>query len=257
MNALKGLFFDQDGVIVDTERDGHRVAFNRTFEEFGLPFRWDEETYGRLLAVGGGKERLRHYLSREAPEMLQRARDAGDDLIGRVHRRKTEVFVELIQNGSLPLRPGVKRLMKEANEHQLTVGICTTSNQRAAEALVQTMLSDIDLDFVLAGDVVSRKKPDPEIYRLACETSGLDPAECCAIEDSANGVTAARAAGLHVVATVNRYTRDDNLDEAVLVLSCLGDPGGETAEVLQGPADSVPGGYVTLPDIEKLIESSS
>jgi len=223
---IKGFFFDQDGVIIDTERDGHRVAFNRTFKEFGFEVEWDVETYHHLLQISGGKERMRHHLHEKgfgkpvAPEQE-------DELIKNLHRRKTDLFIDLIESGSLPLRPGVKRFMKEVNDGGLVLGICTTSNERAAEAIANTILSDVRFDFVLAGDIVKKKKPDPAIYLLALEKSGLKAEECVVIEDSRNGVKAAKSTGMHVVATTNLYTEREDLSEADLVISCLGDPAGE------------------------------
>lgn len=233
MPRIRGVFFDQDGVIVDTERDGHRVAFNKTFEEFGLPFHWDEEEYGRLLSVGGGKERFRHFLTQSGQTHVPV--DQYDDLVTRVHKRKTDVFVELIESGDLPLRPGVRRLMLEINGLGLQLGICTTSNERAAQAIISRLLEGVKIDFILAGDVVSRKKPDPAIYTLACERSGLLPDQCVAIEDSSNGVRAAVAAGLSVIVTVNGYTESEDHSGAELVITTLGDPDGETGSVLYGP----------------------
>ena len=235
MSRITGVFFDQDGVIVDTERDGHRVAFNRTFPEFDLPFQWDEEEYGQLLSVGGGKERLKHYLRHSDREYVPP--DRIEDLVTRVHRRKTDVFIALIESGSLPLRPGVRRLMQEINDLGMTLGICTTSNEWAARAIVTTLLGGISIDLVLAGDVVSRKKPDPAIYTMACEHSGLVPAECVAIEDSANGVRAGVAAGLSVIVTVNGYTRSEDHSGAKLVITSLGDPEGELGTLIHGPSD--------------------
>jgi beta-phosphoglucomutase-like phosphatase (HAD superfamily) len=58
---LKALIFDVDGTLSDTERDGHRVAFNQAFDEFGINWHWSVETYGELLAVTGGKERMKFY----------------------------------------------------------------------------------------------------------------------------------------------------------------------------------------------------
>ena len=122
---INGFFFDQDGVIIDTERDGHRVAFNRTFREFGFPVEWDVETYHELLAIAGGKERMRHYLHTNGFGREVKPAEE-DDLIARMHAGKTETFVELIESGSLPLRPGIHRIMKEINGMGLTLGICTT-----------------------------------------------------------------------------------------------------------------------------------
>src|SRR5512136_841240 len=126
--ALRGIFFDQDGVIIDTERDGHRVAFNQTFREFGYQFQWDVEEYHALLQVGGGKERMKHYLHTKGFGVSVPP-EAETDLI------KTAIFIELIESGRLPLRPGVKRLMQEAAEQGVKLGICTTSDEKAAHAI--------------------------------------------------------------------------------------------------------------------------
>jgi len=233
MAEIKALIFDQDGVIIDTERDGHRVAFNQTFKEFGYDFEWDVEKYHELLRVAGGKERMRHYLHTEGFGVEVKPEEE-DALIKTLHKRKTAIFIELIESGKLPLRPGVKRLMQEAMDTGLTLGICTTSNERAAHAVAFNILKDIRFDFVLAGDVVSRKKPDREIYNLALEKMGLGPKECVVIEDSRNGVLAATAAGMRVVATTNVYTERENLSEADIVVTCLGDPDGEKGELKQG-----------------------
>jgi HAD superfamily hydrolase (TIGR01509 family) len=233
MTPVKALFFDQDGTIIDTERDGHRVAFNQTFKEFGYDFQWDVLEYHSLLQVAGGKERMRHYLHTEGFGVAVKPEEE-DELIRKLHQRKTEIFIELIESGRLPPRPGVKRLMREATDSGLTVGVCTTSDERAARAVARNVLQDISLDFVLAGDVVNRKKPDPEIYNLALQKTGLDPDECTAIEDSRNGVLAAKAAGMHVVATTNVYTEHEDLSEADIVVTCLGDPDGEKGELKQG-----------------------
>jgi len=233
MAEIKALVFDQDGVIIDTERDGHRVAFNQTFKEFGYDFEWGVEKYHELLQVSGGKERMRHYLHTEGFGVEVKPEEE-DVLIKTLHKRKTAIFIELIESGKLPLRPGVKRLMQEAMDTGLTLGICTTSNERAAHAVAFNILKDIRFDFVLAGDVVSRKKPDPEIYNLALEKTGLEPEECVVIEDSRNGVVAATAAGMRVVATTNVYTERENLSQADIIVTCLGDPDGEKGELKQG-----------------------
>lgn len=233
MVQIKGVFFDQDGVIIDTERDGHRVAFNDTFREFGFPFEWGVDEYHRLLQVAGGKERMKHYYQTKGfgaevkPEEI-------DDVIARMHKRKTAVFIELIESGRLPLRPGIHRFMKEILTAGLKIGVCTTSNEKAANAVAGKILADIPFDFVLAGDVVSKKKPDPEIYNLALEKTGLKPDECVVIEDSRNGVLAAKAAGMHIVATTNVYTEKEDLHEADVILTCLGDPEGERGILKKG-----------------------
>lgn len=230
MSEIKAFVFDQDGVIVDTERDGHRVAFNRTFAEFGFDVQWDVDEYHQLLQVGGGKERMTHYLNTKGFG-ADIASEEVPDLIRRLHLRKTDVFIELIESGALPPRPGVRRIMEEAVELGLTLGICTTSNERAAAAISQGLLAGIPLAFVLAGDVVPAKKPDPAIYHLALERTGLQADQCVVFEDSHIGALAAKRAGMHVVATTNLYTEKEDLSMADLVVTCLGDPAGPHAEL--------------------------
>ncbi len=231
--ALKAIFFDQDGVIIDTERDGHRVAFNQAFREFGFAFQWDVEEYHALLQVGGGKERMKHYL-RTKGFGVDIPPGTEEDLIRKLHLRKTAIFIELIESGRLPLRPGVKRLMKEAVELGLKLAICTTSDEKAANAIASRMLKDIPFAFILAGDVVRKKKPDPEIYLLALQKSGLAAGECLVVEDSANGIRAAKSAGIRVLTTCNPYTEQEDLSQGDIVVTCLGDFEGEKGILLSG-----------------------
>ncbi|MBI9109124.1 MAG: HAD-IA family hydrolase [Spirochaetales bacterium] len=245
---LKAVFFDMDGVIVDTERDGHRVAFNKAFAEFGLGFEWNAEEYHALLQTGGGKERIAFYLKKIDFKGNDYISDA-EALIRKIHKRKTEIFVELITSGELPLRPGVKRLMKEINKEGLYLGICTTSNENSAKAVMKSLLSDIKFDLLIAGDMVSKKKPDPEIYLSAISKAGISANEGYVIEDSHIGVTAARTAGLNVTATVNSYTEDEDVYAANMVVNCLGEPSGPDAK-LKG--EKFPSGFKNFVDLELL-----
>ena len=226
MAKIKAVFFDQDGVIIDTERDGHRVSFNMTFKEFGFSDEWSVDYYHDLLQIAGGKERMKHHLetrgfSKPVPP------EKADDLIKEMHKRKTAIFVELIETGKLPLRPGIHRFMQEAMQAGLKIGVCTTSNEQAAKAITEKILADIKFDIVLAGDVVSHKKPDPEIYNLALNKTGLKPDEVMVVEDSRNGVLAAKAAGTHVIVTTNGYTEKEDVSGGDIIVTCLGDPDGE------------------------------
>jgi HAD superfamily hydrolase (TIGR01509 family) len=233
MANIKAFFFDQDGVIIDTEKDGHRVAFNRTFKKHGFNFEWSEEEYHGLIQISGGKERMTHYLKTKGfGREIHEEEEA--PLIQQLHHDKTDEFISMLEKNELPLRPGIHRLMREINQHGLKLAVCTTSNQRSAQAVADGMLPDIKFDFILAGDMVTKKKPDPEIYLAAMTKSGLKPEECVVIEDSENGVTAGKAAGMHVVATTNFYTEKEDLSKADLVVSCLGDPQGEKGELRAG-----------------------
>ncbi|MHC4626528.1 MAG: HAD-IA family hydrolase [Planctomycetota bacterium] len=221
---MKALIFDCDGVLVDTERDGHRVAFNKAFAEKGYDIEWDVELYGKLLEVAGGKERMRHYFDSNGWPADTVDKDA---LIKELHKLKTDLFMKIIESGQLPLRPGVARLVDEAIAGSVTLAICSTSNERAVNLVAGKLLGPerkARFSEILAGDVVSKKKPDPEIYNLASQRLGVGPSECVVVEDSRNGLLAAKAAGMRCLVTTNGYTKNEDFDEADLVVSELGDP---------------------------------
>ena len=223
--TLKALIFDCDGVLVDTERDGHRVAFNQAFRDFDLSVHWDIEVYGRLLKqVAGGKERLHQYFDEigwPGDAHLDRAA-----YVERIHQYKSSIFQELVRNGLLAPRPGVARLMDEAHAGGIRLGVCTTARESSALAVLDLFGEERKgrVEHVLAGDIVDRKKPDPAVYLLAAERFGLNPAECMAIEDSRIGLAAALGAGMNCIVTTSAYTADEDFEGALRVVPDLGDP---------------------------------
>ena len=239
--VMKAIIFDCDGVLADTERDGHRVAFNKAFEKKGCATEWGVELYGKLLEVSGGKERMRHYFDSHGWPYDAEDRDA---FIKELHKLKTDFFMQIIESGELPSRPGVARLVDEAIAADVTLAVCSTSHERAVNLVVEKLLGSkrkARFSAILAGDVVSKKKPDPEIYNLASERLRLKLSECVVIEDNRNGLLAAKAAGMYCVIATNGYTKDEDFTEADLVVSELGDP---------------PNVQVTLETIRNLVEKS-
>lgn len=223
--SLQALIFDVDGTLADTERDGHRPAFNAAFREFGLDWEWDPTLYGELLAITGGKERIRHYVERYRPD-YRRPADF-DDLVTELHRAKTLHYTELLATGAIPLRPGVRRLIEEARAAGLRLAIATTTTPDNVTALLEHSLApgaQSWFEVIGAGDIVPAKKPAPDIYHWVLERMGLAPGDCLAFEDSGNGIRASRSAGLPTVVTVNDYTRDHDFSGAIAVLSDLGEP---------------------------------
>ncbi len=227
MRALKALLFDVDGTLADTERDGHRVAFNRAFADAGLDWSWDVELYGRLLEVTGGKERIRHFINTCNPELPE-----VEDLptfIADLRQAKTAYYTQALRGGAIPLRPGILRLLQEAHSAGMTLGIATTTTPANVNALLEFSIGPEALgwfDVIAAGDVVPAKKPAPDIYTHAMQELGLTPADCMAFEDSVNGVRSVLDAGIEtLVVTVNDYTAGQDFNGATVVLDGLGDPG--------------------------------
>jgi HAD superfamily hydrolase (TIGR01509 family) len=259
---VTALIFDCDGVLADTERYGHLPAFNQMFEEFGLPVRWSEETYGEMLAIAGGKERMMSLLTddfvRDArlPTDLEGQKAA----VAAWHRRKTEIYTEMVANGRLPGRPGVARITAEALDAGWVLAVASTSSEASVRAVLEHVVgADRAARFalVLAGDVVPKKKPAPDIYELAVERLGVDPTEALVIEDSRNGLLAADGAGLTCLVTASSYTEHEDFSEAVLVVSSLGEPGGERTKVLANRGVPEPDGYVALGDLQACLSAGS
>lgn len=236
MTELKGLIFDVDGTLADNEQDGHRVAFNLAFADAGLDWSWDEEIYERLLAVFGGKERIRYFID----DFLQDFDPPADldGFIRQLHARKTERYVELLQSGAIPLRPGVGRLVREAHQAGLRLAIASTTTLENATTLLAQALGRQSVgwfDVLACGDIVQNKKPAPDIYDYALKQLGLAAEDCLVIEDTELGLASARAAGLKTLITVNRTTRGQDFKGAAIVLDCLGEPGAPFT-VLAGDA---------------------
>jgi len=258
---MPALIFDCDGVLADTERDGHLPAFNQTFDEFGVPVHWSDADYAEKVKIGGGKERMRSILTPQVARELGLADDPAtwDDTILAWHRRKTAIYTDRVAAGVMPARPGIRRLTEDAVAAGWTLAVASTS----AEASVRAVLShavgpDLAARFhVFAGDIVPAKKPAPDIYLHALRELGADPGETLVIEDSANGLQAALAAGLTTLVTVSSYTTAENFDGAALVVSSLGDPHGPAAETLSDPAGIHPGPYLRLADLSALLPRGS
>ncbi|MEM6614506.1 MAG: HAD family hydrolase [Cyanobacteria bacterium P01_C01_bin.72] len=230
-NQLKCLIFDVDGTLANTERDGHRVAFNQGFEEAGLDWHWSVDFYGELLTVSGGKERLRYFLRRYLPQ-FQPQEDI-NDFITNLHRLKTKHYLKLLRSGAIALRPGVARLITEARAAGLILAIATTSSLPNVIALLEKYL---DLDWfavIAAGDIVPSKKPAPDIYNYVIKHLELKPGNCLVVEDSDNGLDSAIAAGLTTIVTVNNYTVQQDFSQAALVVSDLGEP-EQPCQIIQG-----------------------
>jgi HAD superfamily hydrolase (TIGR01509 family) len=230
-NELRCIILDFDGTIAETERFGQRVAYNRAFDDLGLEWNWSEEVYGELLSVAGGKERLLYYLKRYHPERLYEA--STSDLIVEIHRAKIKHFARIAP--TIPLRPGISRLLKEANASGIKVAIATTASKHGVEAVLAqhpTLAGMITL--IAANEAVEKKKPAPDVYLWALDRLALGAAECVAIEDSNVGLRAALGAGLPTIVTVSDYTADDDFTGASAVVTGLGED-DQPALSLHGP----------------------
>ncbi|MEM8614310.1 MAG: HAD family hydrolase [Cyanobacteria bacterium P01_H01_bin.105] len=228
MAELKALIFDVDGTLAETERDGHRPAFNQAFADTGLKWDWTPELYGKLLEVSGGKERIRAYVQDYLSDFQLPAEfDSLDAMIKHLHATKTKYYKQYAAAGKIPLRPGVERLLNEARSEGVRLAIATTTTPANVQALLENTLGAESLnwfDVIAAGDMVPKKKPAPDIFEYALDHLDLPADNCLAFEDTNNGLRSATPTGLKTVVTVNEYTRNQDFTVAKLVLSHLGTP---------------------------------
>jgi HAD superfamily hydrolase (TIGR01509 family) len=250
---LQAILFDCDGVLAETERDGHRVAYNKAFENKGLDIHWSAQEYADLVRVSGGKERMRYFFEKN------RARYPlpvfGDSLILELYLSKTEIFKEMLRSGKLPCRKGVERIIEEAREEGVQLFVCSTSHRESVETLIISNMGEKYAGYftdLLCGDIVPNKKPAPDVYLLAKEKHKLDAKNCVVIEDSRNGLLAAKGAGMRCLVTLSHYTQDEDFDEADAILSTLGD--AQTSDILiRGPADWQSVSYISLKHLSGLV----
>ncbi len=257
------LIFDCDGVLADTERDGHLVAFNQMWRENGVNWRWSLEQYAEKVKIGGGKERM-FSLGQDddfrAVYDVPASEDEWWETVLGWHKRKSEIYKELIASGTIPGRPGVKRLAEEALAKGWNLVVCSTSALPSVQAVLNHVMGEetaAKFAGVFAGDMVKAKKPAPDIYNLAVERLNLDPADCVVVEDSRNGLLAAVGAGMTCVVTFNELTKDEDFSEAAIVLSSLGDPGVEETVVVQNRTDARPESCFTVEDLERVLASQT
>ncbi len=235
--------FDVDGTLVDSERHGHRVAFNMAFEAFDLPYRWDEEEYGELLRITGGQNRLQAYLRDQGIPAEER-----DELVPQLHKRKTGILKELVEEGRIEVRPGVARLLTELADGGCRLAVATTGSRGWVEGLLAQLLEGVEFEEVVTGDEVENRKPDPEAFHVVLDRLGVTAADAVVVEDSAEGLEASVDAGLACVVVVNGYTEDHDLYAAELVLDGFGEPDAP-ARVL---ADRVESGCEGVLDLDVL-----
>ena len=220
---LSAVLFDVDGTISETE-DFHRKSFNEAFKEFNLDWFWDEAIYKELINIGDGKERIEYHIKRAWPEMLEYKNLT--KYINSIHKVKNEIFKDFIMDSDITFRPGVLRLINELRENNIRIAIVSSTTQDDLLTLFKNGLNmdpTSTFDLIAHGGCTENKRPSPEIYEWILEKLRIAPQSCVAIEDSLRGLRSAVNANINVLVTPSLYTKNENFEEANIVVSSLGE----------------------------------
>lgn len=257
--TLRAILLDVDGTVADTERYGHRPAYNRAFRKLGLKVQWSPKLYRKLLEQPGGKERVLHYIEHYKPELGAHAAEAAKDPKGfasRVHALKSVYFRRYLRKGQVPLRPGIARLIREADAAGLRVALVSNASRASLTPVLEYGLGKElaeRIDLVVSGEDVARKKPYPDTYLLALSKLGIGANECVALEDSAMGLKAAVAAGVPTIVTTNANTEGEDFSSAMMVVKCL----DESGDALRAGVEPLPEVSLTLSRIQGFATQSA
>ena len=249
---LSAVFFDVDGTIAETE-ELHRRSFNESFKEFNLDWFWDKPIYKELINIGGGKERIEHYMKRAWPEMLEYKNLT--KYIDSIHKVKNEIYEDYINESNLEFRSGVLRLIKELRKNKIRIALVSSSSEINVNNLLNKGLKIKPKDYfdiIAHGDRTKNKKPSPEIYEWTLEKLKLSSQSCIAIEDSPRGLESALAANIKVIVTPSDLTQDEKFEGADLIVSSLGER-GKPCKVIRGGLKT--SGFIDLKLLTKLINS--
>jgi len=142
-----------------------------------------------------------------------------------LHLLKTKIFNDMICDGGIPLRPGVLRLVDEAIQKGVRLACCSTSSENAVTNLIKTLMGEERASkfSIFAGDMVTKKKPAPEVYLMAVDQMGLDKSRCVIVEDTSIGLAAAKAAGISCIVTKSAYAAMEDFTGANVIVDELGD----------------------------------
>jgi len=203
--SLRALIFDFDGTLVDTETPEVEV-WREVFAENGATY--PDEYW--INAIGRGADQIE-----ETPRMLMERLFEGEIDLDRIDEDRHARVMARIE--AQPVRAGALDLLQEARQAGLKVGVASSSKHRWVDTHLQRLGIFDHFDEIVCADDVARAKPFPDLYLAACDRLGVTVSEAVAIEDSPNGVAAAREAGVFVVAFPNPVTSQLDLSHADLV----------------------------------------
>jgi HAD superfamily hydrolase (TIGR01509 family) len=222
---LQAVLWDVDGTIAETERDGHRIAFNREFAECGVDWHWSTASYGTLLEISGGYERILFDMQRRAEAPTDPGRR--ESLARHIHASQNQCYAKLVAERGLAARAGVVRLMNECRANGVALAVATTTGRGNVDALFPHLFGpDWQAHFaaIVCAEDAPAKKPDPSVYFEALQRLGIEADQAVAVEDSPNGLRSACGAQISTLVTPSAYFQDASFAGAAMIVPNLDAP---------------------------------
>jgi HAD superfamily hydrolase (TIGR01509 family) len=197
---MPAVLFGSIGTVAETS-ELQRKAFNDAFERHGLDWNWSQDDYKKLLEQSGGEHRIAEFAEARGEEVDAAA----------VYATKSELYQEALASAGTVIRDGAAQTVADARKGGFKVALVTTTSRQNVEALgaaVRPEINFAEFDLVVDKSDVAAPKPDAAAYEYALAQLGEDAADCVAVENNLDGVRAAKAAGIAVVA----YPGEDNAD---------------------------------------------
>tara|TARA_A100001035_G_scaffold189938_1_gene151641 strand:- start:20 stop:781 length:762 start_codon:yes stop_codon:yes gene_type:complete len=226
---LEGVYWDLDGTIANTELEAHLPAFNNAFNDLGLDWNWDTDTYIQLLRINGGKNRISYYSQSICD-------DISDNLILKIHEKKQFHYLEIIKKNCVNFKTGVLRLINELHRKKVRQFIVTSSSRKQVDLLVEYLFNGFNpFEFIISSEDVELKKPNPLPYLRAVQLSGINKNNSIVFEDSNPGLKSSLSANLPTIFVPSNIpiVLEENI-KLDCILDSLGDE-NIMANVIKGP----------------------
>ena len=203
----KAILFGSIGTLVETS-EIQRNAFNQAFTESGLDWIWAPDEYKSMLKKSGGRNRINDYAAVRGVKVNAH----------KLHTRKTEIFNNMMNEEKISLRPGVLNLISYAFDNDIQLGFVTSTSEANIDTLFTSLNGQIkrsDFNFIGNNKMVSRPKPDSEIYLKALSNLELNAKDCVAIEDTEVSMRSAINANIKCIAFPGAMALDNDFSAAL------------------------------------------
>lgn len=209
---MPAILFGSIGTVAESS-ELQRQAFNLAFKAYGLDWHWEREPYRKLLVYSGGEQRIKAWATSQQSAQTIDAHA--------IHASKSEIYQRLLSESGLQPRSGVLQVIRAAQRHGVAVGMVSATSPENVDQLISALhphLKRSDFSLLTNSTCFKHRKPAPDAYAYALQTLKLASSECIAIEDNADGLASALAAGIQCLAFPGENTTEHDYSGAAQIV---------------------------------------